>query len=46
MSVTQPNSDFNKYEDKQKRMDESHQTGKGVYKKGDEQNAKGTTKKK
>ena len=39
-----PSSDFNRYEDRQKDMDESHKIGEGIYLKGDKRN--GQTKEK
>ena len=40
MPVTRPKSDFDRWDDREKDMDESHKTGKGVYAKG-AKNAKG-----
>jgi hypothetical protein len=40
MPIEKPDSDFDRYENKQGKMDESHKTGKNVYVKGEKRDEK------
>lgn len=44
MPITNPDSDFDRYANKQKDLNEGHKTGKNIYVKGEKEDGK--TKKK